>query len=113
MTPIQYNHVNITKISWFLANNFLRKMDALEKMIHEELPQLLKLTTEEAASAEAASMAQLGTGASPFAVMKVDGKSERTVYQESTTRGENNSKKRGKAKKLVKVDPLMFWDDVI
>lgn len=37
-----------------------RKMDALERMIHEELPQLLKLTTEEAASAEAASMAQLG-----------------------------------------------------
>jgi len=59
-----------------------RKMDALERMIHEELPQLLKLTTEEAASAEAASMAQLGTGASPFAVMKVDGKSERTVYQD-------------------------------
>ena len=57
-------------------------MEALERMIHEELPQLLKLTTEEAASAEAASMAQLGTGASPFAVMKVDGKSERTVYQE-------------------------------
>ena len=47
--------------------------DALEKMIHEDLPQLLKLTTEEAASAEAASMAQLGTGASPFAVMKVGG----------------------------------------
>ena len=42
-------------------------------MIHEDLPQLLKLTTEEAASAEAASMAQLGTGASPFAVMKVVG----------------------------------------
>ncbi|CAL1139911.1 unnamed protein product [Cladocopium goreaui] len=59
-----------------------KKMDALERMIHEELPQLLKLTTEEAASAEAASMAQLGTGASPFAVMKVDGKSERTVYQD-------------------------------
>ena len=42
-------------------------------MIHEDLPQLLKLTTEEAASAEAASMAQLGTGPSPFAVMKVVG----------------------------------------
>lgn len=64
-----------------------RKMDALERMIHEELPQLLKLTTEEAASAEAASMAQLGTGASPFAVMKVDGKSERTVYQDRGATG--------------------------
>eukprot|EP00913_Durusdinium_trenchii_P025428 g23872.t1 len=53
-----------------------------EKMIHEELPQLLKLTTEEAASSQAASMSQLTAGASPFAVMKVDGKSERTVYQD-------------------------------
>eukprot|EP00438_Fugacium_kawagutii_P034445 Skav203488 [mRNA] locus=scaffold3956:65827:66033:+ [translate_table: standard] len=41
-------------------------MEGLEKMIHEELPKLLKLTTEEAAAAEAASMTQLGTGASPF-----------------------------------------------
>ncbi|CAJ1346824.1 unnamed protein product, partial [Effrenium voratum] len=59
-----------------------KKMDALEMMIHQELPQLLKLTTEEAAAAEVASMAQLGAGPSPFAVMKVDGASESTFGQD-------------------------------
>jgi len=58
-----------------------KKMDNLEAMIHQELPQLLKMTSEEAAAAQAAEVAQLSVGASPFAVMKVDGQSEQSVYQ--------------------------------
>merc|ERR1719479_529453 len=50
-------------------------------MIHEELPQLLKLTIEEATS-EKIFMSQLGNGALPFTVMKVGRKNKRTIYQD-------------------------------
>jgi len=58
-----------------------KKMAALEDMLTRDIPHLLKLLPQEQAAADAAELAQMGAQASPFAVMKVDGQSETSVFQ--------------------------------
>jgi hypothetical protein len=58
-----------------------KKMEALENMLNVEIPKLLLLLPSETAAQESAEMSQLGQTASPFAVMKVGGQSETSVYQ--------------------------------
>lgn len=58
-----------------------KKMDALEMMLSNEIPRLLQLIPEEVAAAADATLEQVGPEASPFAVMKVGGATETSVYQ--------------------------------
>jgi GTP-binding protein EngB required for normal cell division len=58
-----------------------KKMDALETMLESEIPRLLQLVPEEVASSNDATLNQVGPQASPFAVMKVGGATETSVYQ--------------------------------
>eukprot|EP00930_Biecheleria_cincta_P042739 TRINITY_DN2940_c0_g1_i1.p1 TRINITY_DN2940_c0_g1~~TRINITY_DN2940_c0_g1_i1.p1 ORF type:complete len:527 (+),score=86.20 TRINITY_DN2940_c0_g1_i1:67-1647(+) len=60
-----------------------KKTDALETMLQSDVPRLLQMIPEEAAAAEETDMMQIGSQASPFAVMKVGGANENTVYQNS------------------------------
>merc|ERR1712039_299760 len=58
-----------------------KKMDLLENMLSIDVPKLLQLIPEEASQKEEADLTQMGANPSPFAVMKVGGQSETTVYQ--------------------------------
>jgi len=57
-----------------------KKMDALDSMLSQDVPLLLKLIPQEMEKEQAASMAQVGGEASPFAVMKVGGATEMSAY---------------------------------
>jgi len=59
------------------------KLEALESLLSVDLPKLLQLIPEEQAAlgVVAAPLLQVGGLASPFAVMKVGGASEASVYQ--------------------------------
>jgi len=60
-----------------------KKLAALEELLAVDLPKLLKLIPEEQARAgvQSAALAQVGGTASPFAVLKVGGADERSVFQ--------------------------------
>jgi len=58
-----------------------KKMDELEQMLSVEVPKLLQMIPLEAESTDLADLSQVGAQASPFAVMKVGGNTETTVYQ--------------------------------
>lgn len=58
-----------------------KKVEALESMLHVDVPKLLQLIPDEAAAVQETEMSQIGTQASPFAVMKIGGANETTVYQ--------------------------------
>jgi len=58
-----------------------KKMDALEQMLATEVPKLLSMIPAESERLETADLQQVGTEASPFAVMKVGGQHETSVYQ--------------------------------
>lgn len=58
-----------------------KKMDALDAMLSIDVPKLLQLIPEEASQKEEANLTQMGGDPSPFAVMKVGGQTESTVYQ--------------------------------
>jgi len=58
-----------------------KAMERLESMLTEDIPQLLKLVPQEQANEENANLTQMGNEASPFAVMKVGGKTETSVFQ--------------------------------
>jgi len=58
-----------------------RKMDELENMLSIEVPKLLVMIPSETERAEAAGLSQVGTQASPFAVMKIGGKTEASVFE--------------------------------
>jgi len=59
------------------------KLQALETLLAVELPKLLQQIPEEQGreGVEAAKVSQVGGTASPFAVMKIGGASEQSVYQ--------------------------------
>lgn len=59
------------------------KLEALDSLLTVDLPKLLQQIPEEQAAlgVHSASIAQIAGPASPFAVMKVDGASEASVYQ--------------------------------
>jgi len=58
-----------------------KKMEALDQMLSSDIPQLLKMLPGEHTAVEAAKIGLVGPEASPFAVMKVDGATETSVYQ--------------------------------
>jgi len=58
-----------------------KKMATLESMLSLDIPRLLELIPTEQANAMDAELTQVGSSASPFAVMKVGGATESTVYQ--------------------------------
>merc|ERR1712176_1617067 len=58
-----------------------RKLDILEVILSDEIPRLLQMIPEEVAVAADAALEQVGPEASPFAVMKVGGATEMSVYQ--------------------------------
>jgi GTP-binding protein EngB required for normal cell division len=58
-----------------------RKMQALEQMLSEDLPKLLQLIPTEAAATAQTNLTQVAPEASPFAVMKIGGKTETSVFQ--------------------------------
>jgi hypothetical protein len=58
-----------------------KKLDTLELMLSNEIPKLLALIPEEVAGVSDATLEQVGPEASPFAVMKVGGATELSVYQ--------------------------------
>lgn len=58
-----------------------KRLEALETMLSDDVPRLLQMIPDEAAAASEADMAQIGAQASPFAVMKIGGANENTVYQ--------------------------------
>jgi len=58
-----------------------KKLDALDLMLSNEIPKLLQLIPEEVAATSDTTMNQVGPEASPFAVMKVGGATETSVYQ--------------------------------
>jgi GTP-binding protein EngB required for normal cell division len=58
-----------------------KKLDTLELMLSNEIPKLLALIPEEVAAVSDATLEQVGPEASPFAVMKVGGATELSVYQ--------------------------------
>lgn len=58
-----------------------KKMAILDTMLAVDLPNLLKLLPAEQAMVQDAELTQVGVDASPFAVMKVGGATEATVYQ--------------------------------
>jgi len=58
-----------------------KKMQLLESMLAVDVPQLLDLIPQEQINIEDATLTQVGVEASPFAVMKVGGATETTVYQ--------------------------------
>jgi GTP-binding protein EngB required for normal cell division len=58
-----------------------KKMDALDEMLNTEVPKLLQMIPSEAETAQTTDISQVGTQASPFAVMKTGGNTETTVYQ--------------------------------
>lgn len=80
-----------------------KKMDALEIMLTLELPKLLRQIPDEALEANEA---QTGVGpeASPFAVMKVGGASEVSVFQEQWLRAPNIEEYRSKFEALNPVN---------
>ncbi|CAK0872706.1 unnamed protein product, partial [Prorocentrum cordatum] len=58
-----------------------RKIDTLDLMLSHEIPKLLQLIPEEVSQVSDAVLNQVGPEASPFAVMKVNGQTETSVYQ--------------------------------
>eukprot|EP00929_Paragymnodinium_shiwhaense_P032887 TRINITY_DN18171_c0_g1_i1.p1 TRINITY_DN18171_c0_g1~~TRINITY_DN18171_c0_g1_i1.p1 ORF type:complete len:530 (-),score=134.60 TRINITY_DN18171_c0_g1_i1:165-1754(-) len=58
-----------------------KKMEALEHMLTVEIPRLLQAIPDESNSMESANLSGLGPEASPFAVMKIGGATESTIYQ--------------------------------
>merc|ERR1712039_245742 len=58
-----------------------KKIDMLENMLSVDVPKLLQLIPEEASQKEETDLTQMGANPSPFAVMKVGGQTEATVYQ--------------------------------
>jgi GTPase SAR1 family protein len=58
-----------------------KKMDALEAMLSAEVPKLLAMIPDEVAVQDDAKLTMVGPEASPFAVMKVGGATETSVYQ--------------------------------
>merc|ERR1719210_1797311 len=65
-------------------NKFVRvdkkKMDSLENMLSVELPKLLQMVPDEISQIAEAHIAAVGPEASPFAVMKVGGATETSVW---------------------------------
>eukprot|EP00928_Gymnodinium_smaydae_P031595 TRINITY_DN23147_c0_g1_i1.p1 TRINITY_DN23147_c0_g1~~TRINITY_DN23147_c0_g1_i1.p1 ORF type:complete len:531 (-),score=125.56 TRINITY_DN23147_c0_g1_i1:203-1795(-) len=58
-----------------------KKLEALENMLSVDLPKLLQLIPEEAAQTKMAELHAAGQQASPFAVTKIGGATESSVYQ--------------------------------
>jgi EH domain-containing protein 1 len=58
-----------------------KKMDSLEAMLSAEIPKLLSMVPDEVAAQDEAKLTNIGPEASPFAVMKVGGATETSVYQ--------------------------------
>jgi len=56
-------------------------MEALDQMLSIDVPKLLQMIPEENIQKDEAELAQMGANPSPFAVMKVGGQSETTVFQ--------------------------------
>lgn len=72
-------NIDFTKLSYLDP----RKMQALTELLDQDLPELLKLIPEEQAriGVEPAAIGQICGGPSPFAVMLVDGVSEKSANQ--------------------------------
>jgi len=72
-------NIDFTKLSYLDS----RKMQALTELLDQDLPELLKLIPEEQArvGVEPAAIGQISGGPSPFAVMLVDGVSEKSANQ--------------------------------
>jgi len=58
-----------------------RKMEELETMLSVDIPKLLQMIPNETEGLNAAELSQVGAQASPFAVMKIGGNTESTVYR--------------------------------
>jgi len=58
-----------------------RRMEDLDHMLATDVPRLLEMIPIECERSEAAGLSQVGAQASPFAVMKTDGQTEASVYQ--------------------------------
>merc|ERR1711957_336046 len=58
-----------------------KKLEAVEKMLTVDLPELLQLIPKEQEQEAAANVSQIAGRASPFAVMKVGGATEASVFQ--------------------------------
>merc|ERR1719159_2286429 len=56
-------------------------MDSLEAMLSAEIPKLLAMIPDEIAAQDDTKLDMVGPEASPFAVMKVGGATETSVYQ--------------------------------
>lgn len=62
-----------------------QKLEALEELLGTDLPKLLQLIPEEQSrcGVQSAAVSQVGGSPSPFAVLKVDGNDEQSVFQSS------------------------------
>jgi EH domain-containing protein 1 len=58
-----------------------KKMDQLDQMLSVQVPKLLAMVPDEVTATQETEMSQVSPEASPFAVMKVGGLTETSVYQ--------------------------------